>query len=63
MTDWFMEDPTSEAFSPTLLAQVLAATVKLPQPEEKVAHGSSDSAPSSPGGGAGMFPNPAYFPP
>lgn len=37
MTVSLREVPTSEAFSPTLLAQVLAAAVKLVHPEESEA--------------------------
>ena len=37
MTVLLREVPTSEAFSPTLLAQVLAAEVKLVHPEESEA--------------------------
>ena len=63
MTDWLMVEPTSEAFSPTLLAQVLAAAVKLVQPEVREAQASPDSPSWSLAGGAGVFPNPVYFPP
>ena len=38
MTESLMVLPTSVAFSPTLLAHVLAAVVKLLQPEASVAH-------------------------
>ena len=62
MTDWLMVDPTSVAFSPTLLAHTLAAEVKLLQPEAREAHG-SDSSSCPLWGGAGVFPNPVYRPP
>ena len=44
MTDWLMEEPTPLAFSPTLLAQVLAAEVKLVQPDASEAHVSPESS-------------------